>query len=245
MKELSIAFGAYLAIATLLFISLSLSGVEASVGVQVYPALAVIVPIIFEALKETRDRKARQAGEAMVVRYEKFGIHPALMMFYSLIVVFSISGVAWMMAHPKSVHSEEELASANTYLGFLLFLAIFLVTKWIAERCRGSLIHAGVVAGCWSVFFIAMSYLGGGYDRVRMDFIAGVVILASVLGLGFWWGRKRRVYAYIEYLFNSVDPTTRSIFLELIREEAQKVPAARAIDTNTQNFTGIATWFLL
>ena len=224
MIQLTIAIGVYIVFSTSLFVVLHAMEIEPAISIQVYPAFAVLVPILFEILKERRDRDSRRAGRQKPVAYEVFGIHPILMFLYSIFVVVSIIGFALAIAETQGTAIGEGRDIANAYLGFLFILIIFLVAKWIAQKCRRSVLYPAGITTFWGGMLVYALYSGREYMTLfDVDFIVPAVIFLIFIGLAFWWGRKRRIYSYVEYLYRSIDYETQISFLELMREEVEQL----------------------
>lgn len=219
VKQLSIAFIIYIILSLVLFTILRL--VDSELGLQVFPSLAVLIPLLFEVLKDRVERENIRKGLKEIISYGNFGYNPILMFVYTIVIVISLAGLFGLVG--TNVGEDSLGYQASFFYGTLIVLLVFLMVKWVAERCRGNIYNSLSISFLWLAFIIYAMYQGnqGDPDYDMEEFFYGTAFFILLFAIAFCWGRVRRKYAYIEYLYKSVHSESRKAMLGLLKDEIE------------------------
>jgi hypothetical protein len=219
MRELRTMFSWAAPIALCLLIMILIIGEPLSTAVQTALSVLGLAVPMSQVLRDASRSRATRDGREPAPSQEDYGISPGRMALYAALLLFAAMNLATFIGP-----SEEEAGRGRIYLGMLLLLVLFLVSRWVGERCRGSSSSAIVaVAGGLVLPVLVVAILGvtiGGRDALE-NYLGFLLAMLPVI-LGTWWGRRRRAHAYCAFLLNSLAPQSRNAILQLMEEEASK-----------------------
>lgn len=125
----------------------------------------------------------------------------------------------------------------------LLFTLTIYLGRWLGVRCKErsylmillSVVIGVLISGAVNLLFMdekTAELITKSSDRVPViidGMISQSIICTIGIFTGYWLGRRRKVYAYFNYLLDVLPATSKKAFVDLVQEEAIQALSAKAV----------------
>ncbi|MDO9311852.1 MAG: FHA domain-containing protein [Nitrosomonas sp.] len=243
MLNLFFAFAMVLGLIAVSYLSLTALGITKDITVMVSSSALALIPQLREYL-EKREEFAKKGQSIAINSFDGFGLpmgrlllYASLLMFAALQCTAAIGGFVHAMAGgatPETYSTEGLLRTLGVFIIFFAFPLIFLIGRWVGK----TYISNGPITIVLAALFAQLSgkivdilllseqeysYIYTARDSHLLQVVGGTVMF-SVIGLiGFWWGRKEKLLAYISYLLKQLSPEARISMVKALFEETKRI----------------------
>lgn len=245
MSNLLIAFAIALGLIAISYLLLSNLGVSDQIAVNVSAAALGFIPQLREYL-EKRKESANARESFVITSFDGFGLPMSRLLLYASLLMFAavqftglIGGfvhgmVGKTMPGNPEIYSPEELKiTLGVFVIIFAFPLIFMIGRWVGKIYISNgpitIVLAALLAQISGriLAMFTMSEQEYAYfypvENVLSELIV-VTVLFSIIGLiGFWWGRKLKLLAYVSYLLKQLAPEARTFMVTTLFEEIKKI----------------------
>jgi hypothetical protein len=238
MKTLGVSFGISALLCLAAFFGLS-TILDKKVATQLAAAMLAIIPHIREFLEKTWGNQ-RNSTTAPVLSLQGFGLPPQRMILYGILIVFGAmqfgSALGGLSAIALGETGKRQLFYIIAIVANLFQLPIiFAIGKWIGRRCASHGITVILLISffvrlvtmlfdIWLLTPVGMGALIGSefkIEHVGLSVLGGTLVLALIMLAGYWFGKRQRFAAYLNYLLGNVPEETREAIVDLAFQEAR------------------------
>ena len=211
-----------------------------------------VVPYVHRTL----DRRSKQPTPALqrdsVLPLDDFALPYTILGVYGILVgigvtqiISALGGIAGAMVAVGVAENHDAGIMPTAILVQLpsQLLVVYLVGRWIGVRSRplGWVVATAVAFAVVGVEHVArlvwmtdaefLELFGQArtVGMVALQWLAGTVLFWCFATLGFWRGRRSRVFRYAEYLLRKLPPQTRDTVLALLRDEVAAVAIRESV----------------
>jgi len=249
MRTLVTAFVLAVLAIVVVFVVLSLIGVDSSVAGAIATTIIGGVPYIRESLDKYLATRTHPQGVPLV-SLGRFALTPQRLILYGVLMLFSAMQLA--SAYGGIIASSFDLTSGGVLNAIrftsilVVFPVTFLIGRWVGRRSESKgllvilLIALIARVGASILDFVLtspeelvslLSGLGEGSPLLLLvvQNIIGIPLFFAIGALGYWRGRHQRLGSYVGYLLRNVPESTRHAIVDLAFEEAKRTSSAETI----------------
>jgi hypothetical protein len=203
------------------------------------------IPQLREYL-DKREERAKKGPSIAIISFDGFGLPMSRLVLYASLLIFVVLNyvslaagfISGMMGTPENYSAEEMNMIAGLFVVFFAFPIIFLIGRWIGKIHISNGPITIVLAASLAAFsnnimaillFPDQEELAhySGDDSLLLKMFFGIIMI-SVIGLiGFRWGRKEKLSAYVSYLLKQLSPEARASMVKALFEETKNISRAQ------------------
>jgi len=259
MKNFIFAFFIVLFLVCILILVLSLLEIPVGTSQGLIGSFVLVVLYVHRLLEKKDIAKTNSVPLSdRLVQFKGFGMASTVMIFYGtliLLAVASFNGFLFGLA----LGPEEEMVTIISICIIIVFLLAgnFFIGHWVGSRCS-----EGIAKGMVTLLAIYVTYgllkllidiafidsifslskipsLSEAPHERRQSFLImanfmGIVVYFIIGLIGYWFGRRRRLSKYMDYLMHILSPDTRKILVELAYDEVKRLVSDR-VATSVKN----------
>jgi hypothetical protein len=240
MKRLALAVMLVLAGAVIVFVVLRFVLVDEELANSVYEiglplAFAGLVPgtitFVHRWLVTGNMKLNVEAQPSTIVSFAHYRLPWYVMVTHSVLIVYAVSNlgmiIIWSIGEVTGFYFSTAIAALNILLACIGF---YFVGFWIGARCdRHPMLATIAVLMLYKIATATIALISGlsSLSLLIIALVPSMLLYLTVAVLGVWRGHRARLTQYLQYLFQFLEPQTRSVLVHSTFEEVKRLSASR------------------